>query len=401
LLDLQERLYHYRKSRIQCLTTAKGLRDFLRKFGFSTESEIDRQVEINTTKLKGAREERNQQEKGYANDTHASDKIRTEIRSLIEDIVVLEQGIVDLENRIEQQETLRSELVSSKFKLAKSSTIATVFQNVEFDNCPDCGTSIKERVVPENTRTLCGSPKGKVIPERTDETEHLQLDLNERIKELEASIDLHKKSLNITKKELQAKNALRRKLDERLEEELKKYESVFLSNIRRIDQLVATYEERSKGLKRLKLMPREINKLETDAADFQIKEQQVREQIIVEQQKIIRGEALLDELQEVFLKTLTDVGVPGVSKDDVIYINRKTFEVQVWPKGEEYLNWNFYSAGSGGKKTLFNTCFLLSLHIVASRHDLPLPSFIIVNSVDSDPVVPGDVDPTLFVGEEQ
>jgi hypothetical protein len=24
-----------------------------------------------------------------------------------------------------------------------------------------------------------------------------------------------------------------------------------------------------------------------------------------------------------------------------------------------------------------------------------------VNSVDSDPVVPGDVDPTLFVGEEQ
>lgn len=380
LLDLQERVYHYRKGRMERLTTAKGLRDFLRKFGFSTESEIDHQVETNNNKLKAARQERNQYEKGYASDTHSSDKIRIEIRSLIEHIVTLEKGAIDLENRIEQQETLRSELVSSKFKLAKSSVIVTVFQNVEFDNCPDCGTSIKDRVVQENTCSLCGSPKGKDTPERTDETELIQVDLNERIKELEASIDLHKKFLSTTKKELQAKNILRRKLDEKLGVELKKYESIFLSNIRRIDQLVATYEERSKGLKRLKLMPREINKLESEAVELQKKEQQIKEQIAVEQQKIIRGEALLNELQEVFLKTLTDVGVPGVSQDDVISINRKTFDVQIWPKGEEYLNWNFYSAGSGGKKTLFNTCFLLSLHIVASRHNLPLPSFIVIDT---------------------
>jgi len=29
------------------------------------------------------------------------------------------------------------------------------------------------------------------------------------------------------------------------------------------------------------------------------------------------------------------------------------------------------------------------------------PFLYSVNSVDSDPVVPGDVDPTLYVGEEQ
>jgi hypothetical protein len=380
LIELEERLQEFRKKRFSYLATVNGLRDFLRKFGFSTESEIEKQVESTKNKLKVAKDERKLLEGGYSKDTHSSDRLRSQIRQIIDELSVMERGMIDLEERINQQETLRSELVASKFKLAKSASIATVFQDVEFDNCPDCGTSLKSRTVDPDKCKLCGSPMGLEGPEQSEQTEVLQSDLTDRIKELESSIDYHKKALIKTKKEFSAKNLKRKSLDEQLSEQLKKYESIFLSNIRQIDQLVATYEERMKGLNRLKMMPKEINKLEAEAADLIKREGLVKEQILVERQNIVRGETLIQELEQVFLKTLTDVGVPGVGPEDIVQINRKTWEVMIWPKGEEYLSWNFYNAGSGGKKTLFNSCFILSLHIVASRHNLPLPSFIIIDT---------------------
>lgn len=380
LLELEEKLYRSRKKRQQAIATAKGLRDFLRKFGFSTETEIESQVVSTNEKLKEARETRKKFEEGYSSDTHSSDELRYQIRSLIKDITILENGILDIESRIRQQESLRSELVASKFKLAKSNSIATVFQNIHFDNCPDCGTYIKDRQTPDNSCNLCGSDKGHEIPISNDQTELLQVDLNERISELETSIDLHKKSLRKTLKQLSAKRSKRAELDAALQKELRQYESIFLSRIRSVDQEVAKYQERAKGLNRLKQMPKEISSLEEEAKNLSKAEELIKEQMVTEQQKIVRGESLIEELEQVFLKTLTDVGVPGVSSEDVIYINRKTFEVQVWPKGEEYLHWNFYSAGSGGKKTLFNSCFLLSLHVVAARHDLPLPTFIVIDT---------------------
>ncbi len=89
---------------------------------------------------------------------------------------------------------------------------------------------------------------------------------------------------------------------------------------------------------------------------------------------------VLTDLEKEFLYTLNTVGLPGVSEEDEVHINRKTWELFVYPNGEEYLKWNFFNAGSGGKKTLFNVCYLLSMHVVAARHNLLLPSFIIIDS---------------------
>ncbi|MBS1634036.1 MAG: hypothetical protein JST10_15845, partial [Bacteroidetes bacterium] len=380
LIELEERLHDYKRIRFSKISTATGLREFLRKFGFSTETEIDKQAETTRNKLKAAREEKKRLESGYLKDTHSSDQLRANIRKLIEEISTKEQAINDLEARIIQQESLRSELVATKFKLAKSSAIATIFLGVDFDNCPSCGTSIKSRITQVDNCKLCGSDLGHEKPNLTDQSEVIQSDLNDRIKELESSIDFHKKALSKTKKEFSAKSTKRKELDEKLQNELRQYESIFLSNIRKIDQNVATLEERMKGLNRLKMMPVEISKLETDAAEIYKKEQLLKEQILSEKQNIVKGETLIDDLEETFLKILTEIGVPGVTSEDKVHINRKTWDVMIYPKGEAYLSWNFYNAGSGGKKTLFNSCFMFALHTVASRNNLPIPSFIIIDT---------------------
>ena len=84
----------------------------------------------------------------------------------------------------------------------------------------------------------------------------------------------------------------------------------------------------------------------------------------------MKGETLITELEKEFHNTLIRVGMPGVSSEDKVNINRNNWDVTILPAGEEYLKWNFYNAGSGGKKTLFNSCFLLALHIVASKKQL-------------------------------
>lgn len=380
LIELEEKLQRFKKMRFSKISTATGLRGFLRKFGFSTETEIDRQEERTRYELNTAKEEKKRLESGYSKDTHSSDQIRDNIRKLIEEISIKEQAIIDLEARINQQESLRSELVASKFKLAKNSVIATIFLGVDFDNCPSCGTSIKNRITQVENCNLCGSDIGHEKPNLNDQSEVIQSDLNDRLRELESSIDFHKKALSKTKKDLLIKLTKRKELDEKLQNELKQYESIFLSNIREIDQNVATLEERMRGLNQLKMMPIEISKLEADAAEIYKREQFLKEQILSEKQNIVKGETLIDDLEETFLKILTEVGVPGVTSEDKVYINRKTWDVMIYPKGEAYLSWNFYNAGSGGKKTLFNSCFMLALHTVASRNNLPIPSFIIIDT---------------------
>ncbi len=380
LLELQEKLYETKKSRFAKRHNAEGLRNFLKKFNFSTVEEIEFYSEATRKKLERSKEDRERQEHEYRERTHFVDQIRERIRNLIGELAEREQGIIDLERRLEQQETLKSELVSSKFKLAKSQAIATVFQGVKFTNCPDCGTSLTPRVVAPDTCGLCLSPLGAEQPEIVEQAEVIQLDLTDRIREIEASIDLHKKSLSKTKKEFAAKQQLRRELDQQLEHDLRQYESVFLSNVRAIDQKVATFKERLKSIDSLKKMPEEINRLEDEVVELAKLEKSFKRQIENERANFVRGEALIEELEATFLNILNEVGMPGVSDKDEVSINRKNWDITILPAGEEYLRWNFYNAGSGGKKTLFNSCFLLALHVVASKNDLPLPSFIVIDS---------------------
>lgn len=379
IYDLQELLIKTRKERFSKQSTAEGFRDFLKRLDYSSEEEILFLQTQTENKLLKALEKKKRFENNYTSSTHIVDSLRDEIRNLISEQIILETAHEDLQERINQQESLRSELISSKFKVAKNKTIANVFKGVNFDNCPDCGTNISKRKPPINSCSLCLSE----LDEKNDiahQQELIQIDLNDRIKDLEASIDLHKKAFTKSLKEYKIKTKLREDLDRKLQESLKQYESVFLSNIRSVDNMVSTLKERLKSIEKMKLMPKEIGKLEDEVIVLRKKEKEYQRKIDELNTNFVKGEELIKELEITFLDILVEVGMPGVSLEDRVFINRKTWEVNILPVGEDYLRWNFYNAGSGGKKTLFNTCFLLAIHIVASINDLPIPTFIIIDT---------------------
>jgi len=380
LIELEEQVHKYKRQRLNDTATIEGLRAFLKNFGFSTEEQIQLLIDNTRRKYLKAKQDKQQLEDTYKADTHESDALRLSIKDLIQRITIRENSINDLEETILEQDSLKSELVASKFKFSKSKSAASILQGVKFYNCPCCGTDIENRVETAETCVLCLSPIGSDKPMVSAQSELIQADLNDRIKELDNSIDLHKKWLSKARKELISFNAQRRELDSKLEFELKQYESVFLSRIRSHDQEVAKLQERIKGFDRLKRMPKEISRLEINAADLLKKENLLKSQISIEKQKFVKGEEIIKDLEATFLKALLEVGIPGIKDSDKIYINRKTFETLVLPEGEDYLAWNFYNAGSGGKKTLFNSCFMLALHEVASRHELPLPNFILIDT---------------------
>lgn len=380
LYELQEELQKKKKERYSKQLTAEGLRDFLKRFDFSNEDEINFLEHNIRAKLDKAKATKKQIEEGHISNTHFVDKLRIEIRAIINDIETLELGVLDIEKRVVQQESLKSELVASKFKVAKNQTVANVFKGIVFVNCPDCGTNISKRKVAEHSCKLCLSDVHTEKPEAHAQSEIIQLDLNERIRELEASIDLHKRALNKSKKELINKQKIRHDMDQKLQHDLKQYESVFLSNVRAVDNAVSTYSERLKSIQRMKVMPREIKKLEDEAIDLLKEEKVIKRRINEETASFVKGEQLITELEKTFLSILNEVGMPGVSKKDQVSINRNNWDVNILPYGEDYLKWNFYNAGSGGKKTLFNSCFLLAVHVVASKNNLPIPTFIIIDT---------------------
>ncbi|MBN1118166.1 MAG: hypothetical protein JXA77_13240 [Bacteroidales bacterium] len=379
LSDLEAELIRVKDDRSAKTTTAAELRTFLSKFGYSTIDEIEKEIENTENKLFKVEEEKERFDNGYIKETHYADDSRNEIRKISYDIERDEESLIDLEKRISEQESLKAELISTKFKIARTESVTNILSGVKFDNCPQCGSIIKKNRLHTDNCSLCGSDFINEVS-NNDNAEIIRRDIDSRINDIEISISNHKTAYNRQKKMLQQKHERKRNLEFSLLKQLEVYESIFLSNVREIDRKVATYKERLKSQNKLKEMPQAITDLEKQCDELISKEHGLKREIELERQKLFSAEKNVEDLEEIFLNTLLTVGLPGISEKDTVKINRKTWEVFVYPDGEEYKKWNFSNAGSGGKRTLFNVCYLLSIHTVASKNKLPIPSFMIIDT---------------------
>ncbi|MEO1050074.1 MAG: hypothetical protein AAFX87_05595 [Bacteroidota bacterium] len=361
--------------------SAKELESFLDKFGYGGEGQISADIEFTQKKLKEAQEEQSKVQKGYNIDTHSSDDLRQSIRNLIRRIDRTETALNDLDYKINEQETLRAELMSSKFKLARSKSVVDIFANVAFEKCPSCGTDIQKR---EKKKGHCGLCQSEVEAEKGSASvpheEAFRLDLDARINELELSIKEHKRAYNRQKNLLVKLKRTKYDLDLKLRSQVERYESTLLSTYRDIDRRIATYKERLSNYENVKLIPEEIARLEKEADQLVADDLELKRKIEAEKSKLTKAGDYIEEIQDEFLRIMIAVGLPGVNGNDEIIINKKTWDVSVLPDGEEVFAWNFNNAGSGGKKTLFKVCYGLALHLVAARNNLPLPKFLIIDT---------------------
>ncbi|WP_106795131.1 AAA family ATPase [Aquimarina sp. Aq78] len=379
LSKLESELYNTKDQINNTVSNISNLKKLLEKFDFDSAEDIEAKILRTNENLVEWKIKREKSEKNYKNETHVVDNLRENARK---NISLLDQGISALNNlktRVSEQTSLKNELLSSKFKLARSISIASVLDNVKFDLCPSCGSNISKRKVEIDQCYLCHSDL-KETSNKNLTVDNLRLDIDSRIEELENSILIHNKELERQKKLIFKLENYKNVIDSRIDQELKNYDSRFLSNFREIDRKIATLEERLKGLSRIKKIPEEIDLLESNLVGFRKKEAKIKEKIDKEKQKFSKAKKIIKKLEKQFLETLIDIGFPGVTKKDKVEINKSSWNVYVLPEGRENRKWNFENAGSGGKKTLFNVAYLLSIHIVASNNNLPLPNFVIIDT---------------------
>jgi hypothetical protein len=227
---------------------------------------------------------------------------------------------------------------------------------------------------------LCGTPDSQRAQVLASRAESLQKDLDSRIEDVATAALKHRLAAQKQWEKIGKIRDEKAELDHQLVVESQTYDSNYLARSREVERTIATRTEQIKGLERAQRLPEMVRTLEVEGGRLQGEINNLKKQISAERGRLTQSSVYVREIEQRFLEALVSIGLPGVSADDVVTIDTKTWIPSVLPRGDESLEWSFDNAGSGGKKTLFKVCYALAVHQVAAGHALPLPHFLIIDT---------------------
>ena len=377
--ELEVELERVTEERLTKIEAAKQVRLFLDQFGFGSEPQILVEIEKLDKQLQELRQQQNVLKDSYHTSTHFADELRGKLRQLTNQLSTQEVTLVDLRDRITEQESLKAELLTAKFKLARAETASVLLAGVVFERCPSCGTGLENlhRSNPDLCQ-LCGNQLLISTSESALQMDVITQDLTSRITDLDESIARHTKALANQHKQIEYLKNNKLILDTQLTEMLSNYDSDYLIRSREVEKQIATFEERIRNLNQTVKMFAAVIELEKTAENLRITQQELRQQIDQEKYKLGEASERIASIEKAYKKALISVKVPGVFDEDTVTVNLRTWIPWIKPiDGDIY---NFFNAGSGGKKTLLNVCYALAVHEVAAQYDLPLPTFLMIDT---------------------
>lgn len=356
------------------------MRSVLDRLGYSSEQRIRDEKESTENDLVAAQAKRAAISQAFHATTHFADILRQRLRTLSEKLGREEAALASVEQRRNDQTALKAELTTARIKLTRMATASSVLQKVQFTSCPLCGTNV---VAPD---AVDDCPLCKCVPHRptpkqeTDRIEQQKRDLEGRIAELNDSLHRSEKSVRKQSFEVANLRAEKVQLDQQLVVELREYDSAYVAETRELDRQVATMKERISNLTRLAQLPEAIDNLIEEVEKSKTTEGQIRDQMDTERSGLTTAGTVIGDIEVAYHDALRKVGVPGVGPSDTVIINRRNWIPHILEQGDEEFAWSFFNAGSGGKKTLLTVCYALAIHQVAAKRNLPLPSFLIIDT---------------------
>lgn len=355
----------------------KQIRSFMNDFKLGSEFDIICQLQTAEQELAEAKRRRNELERNRSAQIHPTDALRDELRRLSAEIENLLQAISESKELTAEQRALRAELITAKVKAERVDRAKKILEGAQYCRCPECGNDLSDRSHNDMRCRLCGSDFNFHGNVTSSELEALRRDLNERIDQITDSINLRELELGHTERQLEQAQRQKASLDEQLQEELARYDSAFVESIRGIEMEIATQVERIAFLHKLQKMPQAINELEVEAGALQGKIDGLRTSITEERNRLNAADKNIEAIAEEFKRIMLSVSFPGVSAEDKVVIDPRNWKPMVI---HEDVVWNFWEAGSGGKKTLFNVCYALAIHSIALQRSLPVPGLLIIDS---------------------
>ncbi len=389
-----ESVHQERASKVEAV---RQIRSFLEQVGFGAEEEMQAGLDNARAEMGRAKAELEQVRSVRRTDTHFVDEVRRQARDAAERLGKEENALRDIEEKVNELNSLRAELVSSQFKLARSDTASSILSGASFERCPACGVNIRGREYEdEGACALCGRKAGQAGEISAPRTDVVRRDLQSRIGELDEAIGRHNRALARQQRTLSDAAAQKAALDRRLQEELADYDSAYVARSREAERRVATLEERIRLLEERARIAGTISELEAETDRLTGEENRLRREIEAEKGKLTNAGKFIEDIESAWLDALLAVRVPGVTAEDRVVLNLKTWAPSILSGGDEALQWGFQNAGSGGKKTLLNVCYALAVHKVASQNGLPLPCFLIIDTPMKN--IGEDVNEGLFRG---
>ena len=354
------------------------IREFLREFDFASAGQISAELEKVRARADELRRYLSSDTTTYLKDTHFVDEQRVRLRRLSDTLEREREALDDLEFRLKEQKELRSELLSMKFKVARADRARSVLANSAFDNCPQCGQPLSAHRAHGDDCYLCLQllrPDENAITPAS-----INSDLDARLADIEASLRRHAASRKRQVARIATIIADKNILDRRVAELLANYESDRLARTSDAQRELAELDERARFLDRVSAMPDAVTKMLEDADALSAELDRLERAIREEQGRLSKADANFAALETNFLEALIATHVPGVTAKDKVRINRRGMIPEIWPGGDEAAAYSFYTAGSGGKKTLLTICFALALHRTAAERQLPVPTLLMIDT---------------------
>lgn len=379
--ELEEELAELRDKRRSLNAAANTLRDVLSDSSINSYNEIHEEIESLKLKESELLELIGNLKSNIkkVDNHHAVDNLKNQARAIFYEIESLEIAIRDVKELITRDSRHLNEIQMLKLKVKRDASARLALLSVSYSSCPSCFKDLPTREV--SSCLVCGQDENR-DDTSAENNEILEKDADSRIRELSTSVKNHKNQL--IKLERRRNDYVNQKsdIDERLTKLLSEYDSVYLSTILDTEKELISVKEKINSLRKIQELPSRVTQLEHDASSLTPEIKELNEELKKVREQAEKDTKNLENLENIFLDMLLKSKFPGIKKDDSVSIKSPDFLPDVLDSqiGDLAVT-SFSNLSSGGKKTIFKSCFSLAVHCLARKtNNSVLPSLLIIDS---------------------
>ncbi len=301
-------------------------------------------------------------------------KILEERNITRDSIFELENTIKTIDKQIDKQTKLKFEFLTANIKHDKNFSASKIFREIPWKKCPECGNLI-DIVKNSHTCPLCKKEK------HLESDFALTTELVNRAKELDISLNnLKEEKKKLAHKIYEKENRLN-EINNQINSLTEDDDSQFLTNAKNLLTQKGILEGHIALIEKLLPLPKTADDLENQSFSLESKLAELQDKYKKAKTSAEKDKENIDLLKAFFLENLIKAKFPKMNENYEVILNTLDFIPYVKPiEGGDVSIEQFSNLGSGGKQTLFKTCFALALHRVSMRSHRLLPSFLIIDS---------------------
>ncbi|MHA1862936.1 MAG: hypothetical protein ACTSWA_04135, partial [Candidatus Thorarchaeota archaeon] len=187
-------------------------------------------------------------------------------------------------------------------------------------------------------------------------------------------------SLEEQVKEIHAYQDKKSKIEERLNERELDYDPKLIAITREVERNLGETSERIYSLQRALEMNRRVKSIESESDSLSTLIRETERKLEEERERESKSQEYITQIEQLFLESLLEVGVPGMTDSDIVKLDQKTWIPKILPGGDESKGWTYGPDESAGKNTLLKSCYALTLQRVSSQNNLCLPSLLMIDA---------------------